>query len=133
MISLEEGVDLVWHAFKDMVGGEIYVKKIPSMKIIDIALAIAPKAEHKIVGIRPGEKLHEQMIGSEDAPYTYEYDNYYKILPSIHSWSDDPARINNGRLVMPDFTYSSDNNKEWMTIESLKNWLANNQNKIGEI
>ena len=133
MISLEEGVDLVWHAFNDMVGGEIYVKKIPSMKIIDIALAIAPKAEHKIVGIRPGEKLHEQMIGSEDAPYTYEYDNYYKILPSIHSWSDDPARINNGKLVMPDFTYSSDNNKEWMTIESLKNWLANNQNKIGEI
>jgi len=133
MISLEEGVDLVWHAFNDMVGGEIYVRKIPSMKIIDIALAIAPKAEHKIVGIRPGEKLHEQMIGSEDAPYTYEYDNYYKILPSIHSWSDDPARINNGRLVMPDFTYSSDNNKEWMTIESLKNWLANNQNKIGEI
>lgn len=133
MISLEEGVDLVWHAFDDMVGGEIYVKKIPSMKIVDIALAIAPKAKHQIVGIRPGEKLHEQMIGPEDAPYTYEYDNYYKILPSIHSWSNDPVRISNGNLVAPDFTYSSNNNKDWMTIESLQNWLANNQNKIGQI
>src|SRR5512139_2537584 len=73
MITLEQGVELVWHAFEDMVGGEIYVKKIPSMKVTDLARAIAPDASHKIVGIRPGEKLHEQMIGTEDALHTYEY------------------------------------------------------------
>ena len=83
MITLEQGVDLVWHAFKDMVGGEIYVKKIPSMNILEIAEAIAPKLKHKIVGIRPGEKIHEQMIGWEDAPFTYEYDDYYS---TCNSW-----------------------------------------------
>ncbi len=74
MITLEQGVELVWHAFDDMVGGEIYVKKIPSMKVTDIALAVDSEARHDIVGIRPGEKLHEQMIGPEDAAYTHEYD-----------------------------------------------------------
>ena len=80
MITLEQGVELVWHAFDDMLGGEIYVKKIPSMRVVDLAKVVAPKASHKIVGIRPGEKLHEQMVGLEDAHFTYEYDNYYKIL-----------------------------------------------------
>jgi UDP-N-acetylglucosamine 4,6-dehydratase len=84
MITLEEGVDLVWHAFEDMVGGEIYVKKIPSMNIVDVARASVPEAQHEIVGIRPGEKLHEQMIGFEDAPHTYEYAEHYKVLPAIH-------------------------------------------------
>ena len=84
MISLEQGVELVWHAFNDMSGGEIYVKKIPSMKITDIAKVIAPKAKQEIVGVRPGEKLHEQMIGIEDAPYTYEYSDHFKILPAIN-------------------------------------------------
>ena len=79
MISLEEGVELVWKAFEDMIGGEIYVKKIPSMKIIDIANVIAPKAKYKIIGIRPGEKLHEQMISAEDSHSTYEYSNFFKI------------------------------------------------------
>ncbi len=83
MISLEDAVELVWHSFADMVGGEIYVKKIPSMKVTELAKTIAPYAEHEIIGIRPGEKLHEQMIGSEDAPFTYEYSEHYKILPSI--------------------------------------------------
>jgi UDP-N-acetylglucosamine 4,6-dehydratase (inverting) len=96
MITLEQGVNLVWHAFEDMVGGEVYVKKIPSMKITDIALAVAPDAKHEIVGIRPGEKIHEQMIAPEDAPYTYVYDDHYKILPSIYEWSHDPARIGTG-------------------------------------
>jgi UDP-N-acetylglucosamine 4,6-dehydratase (inverting) len=79
MITLEQGVELVWQAFDDMQGGEIYVKKIPSMSIGDIAKAVAPEASHKIIGIRPGEKIHEQMIGLEDAPNTYEYDEHYKI------------------------------------------------------
>lgn len=81
MITLEQGVDLVWHAFADMVGGEIYVKKIPSMTMTDVALAVAPNATHDIIGIRPGEKLHEQMIGPEDAPHTYEYEGHFKSCP----------------------------------------------------
>lgn len=133
MITLEEGVDLVWHAFDDMVGGEIYVKKIPSMKVVDVARTIAPAAQHEIVGVRPGEKLHEQMIGPEDAPHTYEYDTYYKILPAIHNWSQDAGRINGGQLVQPDFIYSSDNNPEWMSIEALSTWVDQNREKIGKI
>ena len=80
MISLYEGVNLVWKAFEDMVGGEIYVKKIPSMLVTDIAKSVDPNAALKYTGIRPGEKLHEQMIGVEDALFTYEYDDYFKIL-----------------------------------------------------
>lgn len=133
MITLEQGVELVWHAFDDMVGGEIYVKKIPSMNIMDIAKTVAPKAKCEMVGIRPGEKLHEQMIGAEDAPFTYEYDEHYKILPAIHNWSNDPARINNGKLVGSDFTYCSDNNKEWMSANTLGVWIAQNAAKIGKI
>ncbi|MCB5189979.1 UDP-N-acetylglucosamine 4,6-dehydratase (inverting) [Methylobacillus arboreus] len=133
MITLEQGVELVWHAFEDMVGGEIYVKKIPSMKITDIAKAAAPGARHEIVGIRPGEKLHEQMIGEEDALHTYEYSEHFKILPAIHKWSEDPARINGGVKVAPDFTYSSDNNKDWMTVEQLQSWIATNKNMVGKI
>ena len=120
MISLEEGVDLVWHAFKDMVGGEIYVKKIPSIKVTDIANIIAPRAKIKIIGIRPGEKLHEQMISSEDSDYTYEYKDYYKILPQINNWSKDTKRIKNGAKVPSGFVYSSENNSEWMTKKTLK-------------
>lgn len=133
MISLQQGVELVWHAFDDMYGGEIYVKKIPSMSITDIAKAVSSEAKHKIVGIRPGEKIHEQMIGSEDAPYTFEYEGYYKILPTIHSWASDPLRINGGKSVTDGFTYTSDNNTEWMTIEDLKSWINNNHSNIGRI
>ena len=133
MITLEEGVELVWHAFEDMVGGEIYVKKIPSMKVTDVATASVPNAKHEVVGIRPGEKLHEQMIGTEDAPYTYEYPEHYKILPAIHNWSADPHRIKTGKNVAEDFTYCSDNNSEWMTIESLKSWIDMNREKVGKI
>ncbi len=132
MITLEQGVKLVWHAFADMVGGEIYVKKIPSMKVTDIARAVAPEARHEIVGIRPGEKLHEQMIGYEDAPHTYEYDDYYKILPAIHNWSVDPTRINGGTKVSPEFTYRSDNNADWMTLGALRTWIEQNRDKIGK-
>ena len=133
MITLEQGVELMWHAFDDMVGGEIYVNKIPSMNILDIARASVPEAQHEIVGIRPGEKLHEQMIGSEDALHTYEYAEHYKILPSIHNCDQDSSRIKEGKLVHPDFTYSSDNNPEWMSIETLADWIAQNREKIGKI
>ena len=132
MITLEQGVDLVWHAFENMIGGEIYVKKIPSMKVTDIATAVAPNARQDIIGIRPGEKLHEQMIGIEDAPHTYEYEDHFKILPAIHSWSSDPARIQDGRKVSADFTYCSDNNTDWMDIDTLGTWVAQNRDKLGK-
>jgi len=132
MISLEDGVNLVWHTFNDMVGGEIYVKKIPSIKIADIAKAVNESARLEVIGIRPGEKLHEQMISIEDAPHTYEYDKYYKILPAIYNWSLDPERIANGRRVHDDFVYSSDNNNEWMTVAVLRDWIRTNQQKIGK-
>ena len=133
MITLEEGVELVWKAFDDMLGGEIYVKKIPSMTILDIANAVLPNAKIKLIGIRPGEKIHEQMIGFEDAPHTFEYDSYYKILPAIHHWSNDLNRIKNGKKVDENFTYSSDNNKDWMDISNLQKWIEKNNSKIGKI
>lgn len=133
MITLEQGVELVWHAMSDMIGGEIYVKKIPSMKVVDVAAAVDPRARHKIIGIRPGEKLHEQMIGSEDAPHTFEYPEHFKILPAINDWSSDAARIKDGRPVPVDFTYSSDNNQDWMTIQTLRGWITENEAKIGRI
>ena len=133
MISLEEGVELVWHAFDDMVGGEIYVKKIPSMKVIDVASAVSDSARQEEVGIRPGEKLHEQMIGTEDSFYTYEYKDHFKILPSINEWSCDKNRIGVGVKVAPNFVYSSDNNTEWMEIDTLKTWIKDNIGKIGKI
>ncbi len=130
MISLEEGVELVWHAFNDMKGGEVYVKKIPSMKVTDVALAVSSENKQEEVGIRPGEKLHEQMIGMEDALYTYEYSDYFKILPSINEWSNDPKRIGSGVKVSSDFIYSSDNNKDWMDVETLKKWIDQNRDKM---
>lgn len=133
MISLEQGVKLVWHAFDDMVGGEIYVKKIPSMNICDIARAVDQNCEQKVVGIRPGEKLHEQMISPEDSPHTYEYSGHYKILPAIHSWDSDVNRIKDGKRVPEGFSYTSDNNQEWMTIDELRQWIAENKAKIGAI
>jgi UDP-N-acetylglucosamine 4,6-dehydratase (inverting) len=123
MITLEQGVELVWLALENCVGGEIYVKKIPSMKVVDIAKAINPKAKIKIVGIRPGEKLHEQMISIEDARYSYEYESYFKILPQIHEWSIDPIRIGDGKPCLEGFCYSSGNNDSWMTPEQLQEWI----------
>lgn len=133
MITLEQGVELVWHAFDDMEGGEIYVKKIPSMKMTDLARAISPQAKLKIVGIRPGEKLHEQMISPEDSYYTYEYRDHFKILPAINNWGTSEARIKDGKKVADGFSYTSDNNHEWMSIDQLRAWIAANQEKIGNI
>ena len=99
------------------------------MKIVDIAKTIAPEVQQKIIGIRPGEKLHEQMISSEDAAHTFEYQKYYKILPSIYNWDHDPKRINEGKLLAPDFTYCSDNNVDWMSRENLRCWLKENKHK----
>lgn len=126
MITLEDGISLVLHAFKDMVGGEIYVKKIPSMKVVDIARAINPNIKFKIIGIRPGEKIHEQMISQNEAAYTYEYKNYFKVLPAINEWFKDKERIKNGKKVFDAFSYNSKDNSEYMSIENLKKWISKN-------
>lgn len=132
MITLEQGVDLVWHAFNDMEGGEIYVKKIPSMKVTELASAISPDSKQEIVGIRPGEKLHEQMIGEEDASFTYEYPEHYKILPAINNWGTSQERIKDGVRVKDGFNYTSDNNDDWMSKEELNNWIEINTDSIGK-
>ena len=133
MIGLEQAVGLVWRAFEDMIGGEIFVPKIPSMKITDIAEAVAPGVTQQVVGIRPGEKLHEQMIGTEDAPYTYEYKDHYKILPAINNWNRDSIRIGDGKLVSDGFTYCSDNNADWMSPEMLRDWIRHSYRIHGEV
>lgn len=133
MISLEQGVELVWHAFDDMVGGEIYVRKTPSMKMTEVAQAIASEAQLNIVGIRPGEKLHEQMIGPEDSFYTYEYPNHFKILPSIVGDNYRLEQVKGGAKVPEGFSYTSDNNDEWMSIDELRTWIKANHGKIGRL
>ena len=123
MITLEQAVESVWKAFDDMVGGEVYVRKIPSMTITSIAQAVVPGAQYEYIGIRPGEKLHEQMISAEDSHTTYEYQDYYKILPAINHWNDDPKRIKDGVKVTEGFEYTSDRNSQWMNAEDLSSWM----------
>ena len=114
-----------------MQGGEVFVPKIPSVNILDVLEAIDSSSDYEEVGIRPGEKLHEQMIGEEDSPYTYEYDDYYKILPVINNWSDDEERIQDGEKVDSTFTYNSKTNSDWMSSEQLQKWLDKNKEKMG--
>ena len=103
------------------------------MKVTDIARTIAPKAKFEIIGIRPGEKIHEQMIGVEDSYTTYEYDKYFKILPQINKWSYDLKRIKNGKKVSAGFYYSSENNSKWMTKSQLRKWINRNLNNLGKV
>ena len=133
MISLADGIQLVEKAFADMKGGEIYVKKIPSMKVTDLAKALAPDADLEEVGVRPGEKIHEQMIGREDALNTYDYGSYFKIFPSTLS-SDELARLSEGGEKVPEgFSYCSDNNSEWMSSEELLNFVNTNRESFLKI
>lgn len=131
MISLEQAVDLVMFVFSDMLGGEIYVKKIPSMKITDIASTIAPGIEQKIIGIRPGEKLHEQMISLDDSISTFEYKTYYKILPMLNNIFMEKKWIKDGVKVSDDFQYLSNLNQDWMANGELRKWVENNLNHSG--
>lgn len=127
LITLEQAVELVWLAFEESKGGEIYIKKIPSMKVVNIAKAILPNSKIKLIGIRPGEKLHEQMIGVEDSPNTYEFHDYYKILPTIMKQNYPPEELSLNNKVAEGFSYTSDKNKEWMSIQELTNWLKSNK------
>ena len=120
-ISLEDGVEMVMHALKYAWGGEIFIPKIPSYRISDLAQAIAPKCVKKVVGIRPGEKIHEEMITPSDSFYTYDLGKYYTIIPSVPNWNlDDFVKAFNAKLVTRGFSYNSGNNTEWETIESLR-------------
>lgn len=120
-ISLKGGVDMVLHALDSAWGGELFVPKIPSYKIMDVAKAIGPNCEHRINGIRPGEKIHEEMITSSDSFTTYDLGKYYVILPQVTNWKlDDYIKHFNAKLVPQGFHYTSENNTEWETIEGLR-------------
>ena len=119
ILTLPEAAALVEHSFSDMHGGEIYVKKIPSMQIKEIANACCPGVETEIVGIRPGEKIHEQMISNEDAPMTFSFPDHYKILPQSLGEDERKIRSEGGELVDEDFEYNSKNNTEWLSANEL--------------
>lgn len=117
-ITLDQGVQFVLDNLERMYGGEIFVPKIPSMKVTDLAKAIGPECEIDVIGIRPGEKLHEAMIMEDDARHTIEFDSYYVIQPELSWWSQE--QLNGGKILPDGFAYTSDNNTEWLTIEQLK-------------
>jgi len=119
-ITLNEAINLILFALSDMKGGEIYVKKTYSAKVTDIATFIDKKRKHKIIGIRPGEKLHEMMINENDSFYTYEYKEFFKILTPLFDIHKDKKRIGNGKKVKQNFIYSSDKNSKWLTERQFK-------------
>ena len=124
-ISLQQGVNMVIHALINGWGGEIFIPKIPSYKILDIAEAVGPNCEKKIVGIRPGEKIHEEMISTSDSYNTYDIGKFYVILPSIPTWNIENFISNfKAQKVDEKFSYSSDNNEEWETIDSLRKLIV---------
>lgn len=120
-ISLQAGVDMVLHALDQAWGGELFVPKIPSYKILDVAKAIGPDCEHKIVGIRPGEKVHEEMITSSDSFTTYDLGKYFVILPQTTNWNlEEYIKKFDAKLVPQGFNYTSGENTEWETVETLR-------------
>jgi len=123
-ITLEQGVKFVLSCLDHMAGGEIFVPKIPSMKLIDLARVIGPDCEFEVVGRRPGEKLHELMVGEDDAHNTLEYDNYYAIHPTVRVWSkNEPPSTNGGRPCPEGFRYSSETNDQWLTVPELERMI----------
>ena len=120
-ISLEEGVDMVLHALETAWGGELFVPKIPSYRITDVATAIGPECRHEVVGIRPGEKIHEEMITSSDSFSTYDLGKYYAILPQVHNWKlDDFIEHFKATKVPEGFNYNSGANTEWLNVEDIR-------------
>ncbi|GLR18845.1 UDP-N-acetylglucosamine 4,6-dehydratase (inverting) [Portibacter lacus] len=120
-ISLDEGVDMVFHALDNAWGGEIFIPKIPSYKITEVAKAIAPNIEHRVIGIRPGEKIHEEMITSSDAFNTYDLGDYYTILPTIPNWNlEEYIAKHDAKLVPKGFSYNSGTNTEWVNAEEIR-------------
>lgn len=129
-ISLQGGVDMVMHALEHAWGGEIFVPKIPSYRILDIAEAIGPECEKPVIGIRPGEKIHEEMITSSDSYYTYDLGKYYTILPATHRWKvEDFISQFKAKRVADGFKYNSGENEEWETVESLRSLIVQHVDK----
>jgi len=124
IITLEEGVRFVLQAFERMAGGEVFVPKIPSTTIMDIAKAVAPECKTKIVGIRPGEKLHECMVPADEARQTLEFEDHFIIQPTLRAHRETPAYVAEGKPCEPNFSYSSDNNTVWLTNEQLQDLIA---------
>jgi UDP-N-acetylglucosamine 4,6-dehydratase (inverting) len=124
-ISLEGGVDMVFHALANAWGGEIFIPKIPSYKISDVATAIAPKLEHRVVGVRPGEKIHEEMITTSDSFYTYDMGKYYAIIPTVPNWNLEEFKTAfEASKVTEGFSYNSGTNTEWVSIEELRSFIV---------
>jgi len=120
-ISLQGGVEMVLHAIEHAWGGEIFIPKIPSYKIIDVAKAVAPDCDLEVIGIRPGEKIHEEMITPSDSFYTYDLGKYYTILPSVPNFEiQDYINQHDAKKVPEGFNYTSGNNTEWESVESLR-------------
>jgi UDP-N-acetylglucosamine 4,6-dehydratase len=126
LITLDEGVGLVWLAIEQMNGGETFVKKIPSVKVVDVIKAIREDAQMKIIGVRPGEKLHEQMIASDDAINTLEFDDHFRIYPGIHPWINKIYYPDEGKHVPEGFEYKSDKNENFLSTSDLRSWLRLN-------
>ena len=122
-ITLPQAIQFVVDSFDRMYGGEIFVPRIPSARILDLAKAVAPEASLEIIGIRPGEKLHEEMISENDSRRTYEFDDHYVIAPMLDSWSESPV-FATGTLVPEGFSYRSDTNDQWLSVEQIRE-LAN--------
>ena len=124
-ISLQGGVDMVLHAMKSAWGGEIFIPKIPSYRITDVAEAIGPECEHKVIGIRPGEKIHEEMITASDSFFTYNLGKYYVIVPQTPIWNIEEFKSNFKAELVPDgFAYNSGTNTEWETVDSLRKLIT---------
>ena len=123
LITLAEAVDTVFYAFEEMKGSEIFVRKSYSVKITDLAKSIAPEVKMQETGMRPGEKLHEQLISADEANFTYDFDKFYKILSPLNNWDNSASRIKGGKKVNEGFTYTSDSNDFWLKGQMLDRWL----------
>ncbi len=125
-LTLEQGTDFVIKCLRLMRGGEVFIPKIPSMRIADLATAMAPQCKQKVIGIRPGEKLHEVLIPADEAGYTLEFKDYYIINPSIHMWEENRTRVyggEDGHAVSENFEYSSDANTQWISGQELADMI----------
>jgi FlaA1/EpsC-like NDP-sugar epimerase len=133
-ISLDEGVDMVLHALETAWGGELFVPKIPSYRIMDVAMAIGPNCKHQIVGIRPGEKIHEEMITSSDSFSTYDLGKYYAIIPQMHTWFlQDFLKHFNAVKVKQGFHYNSGENSEWLEVEEIRELIRKHVDPTFEV
>jgi FlaA1/EpsC-like NDP-sugar epimerase len=128
-ISLKDSVEMVLYSLEHAWGGELFVPKIPSYRITDMAKAIGPSCEHPVIGMRPGEKIHEEMITTSDSFSTYDIGDYYVILPAAPYWKlSDYIRKFNAKKVQEGFTYNSGTNTEWLTVEDLRKLIFEDNN-----